>query len=304
MKQQALDQLLDHHAQAQAQLLKLGPDGERYFGAYEKALDLSFADLRGLSLAGRTLRNIDLRGADLRGASFEGADLEHVVMRMARLDHAQFSNASLTYAGLQDVAAEAVSFKGATIAHSFLKMAQFKGGDFDDATLENSTMHECRVVGSTFNRARIRNATLRDTAFRNCRLNDAEFERINAAGSRFINCEFVDSTLAQFGVKFRVEEKKQALGVRPVAKFRDCTFVRTQFEGCDLSNVQAATSTFDVCALVGSTPFADFKPEWSGIMVLRDAPTNAAIDDVALEKSLHDVGRTQLKNAAVRSFSL
>jgi uncharacterized protein YjbI with pentapeptide repeats len=270
MKQCALDQLLDHHARQQEQLVSLTPEGSRYFQAFEKTLDLSFTDFRGTSFEGRTLRNVDLSGADLRGVSFKGAVLEHVLLPLAKLDDTDFSGACLTYVSLRDSTAQGTAFDRAEISHCNLTQLHFTGVSFSGATISDATINQCRFNETGFAGAELRNVALRDTRATQCGFDGAVFERVNAAGSRFLRCQFERTTLRHFAAKSSPGPRLERSNV---AQFKLCAFKASTFQDCDLSSVRAADSTFEHCSLIASTPFADFKERSiDGLLLVRSAP--------------------------------
>jgi uncharacterized protein YjbI with pentapeptide repeats len=90
-------------------------------------VDWRCADLRGVNMAGTSLRHADLRAADMRGCNFTGSDLSHADLRGSRLDGAVFQNANLYGAKMQGVEAYEADFRNADLRQANLGGAYLEG---------------------------------------------------------------------------------------------------------------------------------------------------------------------------------
>lgn len=84
-------------------------------------VDWRCADLRGVGMAGVSLRHADLRAANLSGCNFTGADLSHADFRGAKLQQANLGGAYLEGAMLPQ--------PGATPSPSPSEIAKHRGPD-------------------------------------------------------------------------------------------------------------------------------------------------------------------------------
>jgi uncharacterized protein YjbI with pentapeptide repeats len=93
-------------------------------------VDWRCADLRGVNMAGMSLRNADLRASNLAGCNFTGSDLAYADLRGANIQGAIFQNASLYGCKMQGVAAQQADFRGAD-----LRQCNFGGAYLEGAML-------------------------------------------------------------------------------------------------------------------------------------------------------------------------
>jgi uncharacterized protein YjbI with pentapeptide repeats len=123
-------------------------------------LDCMYADLAGVSLAGRDLTDAFLLGANLRGADLHGAVL----------DGAFLASADLTDANLSGVSAPSASFSDANLTRTSFVGAVLDDASMIDTTISGTSFRDASLVGVTFADARIgpvdiAGATIRSVSF-------------------------------------------------------------------------------------------------------------------------------------------
>lgn len=98
-------------------------------------VDLTYADLRGLSAPGLFLPGADLRGVDMAAAELPGAYLRKADLRSAVLVGANLANASIREA----------DFRKADLRDADLRRADLRGGRFSGADLRGVQLTGARL---------------------------------------------------------------------------------------------------------------------------------------------------------------
>lgn len=163
---------------AHARFVRHMPNGAR--------AQLGSANLLGLDLARRLLKEADFSGADLTGSSFAGADLERANLFSTILCDCDLNSANLRNADLRGV-----SLRGANLSYSVLDGADLRaafmfkvggaggyarvipatkgnadgGVDFSNCSLKGTSMNEVNLKGAIF-----RNALLQGVTFKRAKL--------------------------------------------------------------------------------------------------------------------------------------
>lgn len=143
----------------------------RIWARWRRAHPNVVVNLRGVNLAGRTLRGIDWHGARLDRAVLTRADL-----RGANLEHASFLGASLAGADLSWVRATGVKFRAAV-----LNDAKLSRGTFEHAILTGAGLSHANLNGANFSHALLKDgelydADLTDTNFNGANLISAQLD--------------------------------------------------------------------------------------------------------------------------------
>jgi uncharacterized protein YjbI with pentapeptide repeats len=107
-------------------------------------------DLRGQSLAGRSLTDLDLRGARFDGANLESASLLRADLRGASFSQANLARAVLTGAKLTGAKLEQAQLTGAHLEHSTLAQADLRGADLRSACLYRAKFDSSDLRGARF----------------------------------------------------------------------------------------------------------------------------------------------------------
>lgn len=116
----------------------------------EHALNLRFADLPRVRLAGAHLEEARLTGARLDGANLVEAHLERAWLRAAYLRDAHLRRARL----------EAAVLVGAHLEHAFLVDAHLEGADLTGAYLAGANLTGARMEGAVLIGAHLDDATI------------------------------------------------------------------------------------------------------------------------------------------------
>ncbi len=107
-------------------------------------------DLRGQSLAGRSLSDLDLRGARFDDANLEGASLLRADLRGASFSRANLSHAVLTGAKLTGAKLDLAQLMGAHLEYSTLTSADLRGADLRSACLYRAKFDASDLRGARF----------------------------------------------------------------------------------------------------------------------------------------------------------
>lgn len=157
--------------------------------------DLTGADLRGLSFAGRDLRRalfegalaaeVDFSGADLEGAvltraSLAGARFEGAKLREANLGEADLTGAALDDADLSGAVLMRTTLKGASLARANLSKADLLWAVLDGARLDGAVLTEMMLFQVDVSRVRFRGTKLTKTLLVQCRGEEADFGEADA----------------------------------------------------------------------------------------------------------------------------
>ena len=146
------------------QLTQRFQNGETLF----RNLNLSHANLQGLSLPFVTLIDAKLTAANLSKAFMPGAE-----MVRARLSHTQLINANLIGANLL-----LADLQGANLQRALLGGAQLMGAD-----LQGANMQEASLSGANLNGAKLRRADLRNANLKGADLSGADLRGANLKGA-------------------------------------------------------------------------------------------------------------------------
>jgi hypothetical protein len=145
-------------------------------------------DLRGINLAGRTMRRIDfaearldgatlartdLRGANLERSSLKGARLMAAVLSDVHAAQADFRKARLDDATLRHGHFERAKFHGARLHHADLSEANFTRAKFPWAELDRADLTQPICDGADLSHAQLNNAILHRTSFLGAKLGGA-----------------------------------------------------------------------------------------------------------------------------------
>ena len=105
-----------------------------------KRADFSGANLRGVHLEGRSLREANFQSADMKGAFLKSADFSH----------ANFEGANLTF-----VRASYAKFNDCIADHACFDKAHLTGAYFEGASLQRASFREAQVNFVSFREANL-----------------------------------------------------------------------------------------------------------------------------------------------------
>lgn len=175
-----------------AQLAKIRWAGAKLSGVSLRGANLREADLSGIhtlheqgwdvacrDLPDERFRAVDLSFADLRGAQLVGADLRCASLRGANLENANLEGANLLEADLRNIKATRVRLSGANLGRATLD-----GGDLQDASLTGAFLDEASVRSALLSGARMQMIRLLTVDLSNSRL-----DRADLTGAFLINTD-------------------------------------------------------------------------------------------------------------------
>ncbi|WP_186315489.1 pentapeptide repeat-containing protein [Catellatospora sichuanensis] len=160
--------------------------------APERAIDLTFADLRGADLRRRTFRRCDLTGAQMTNANLDGSTFQTCQLSAVSLD-----NASLVACRLTELHATDLSLRNAVVRETTLDQVVLSVAAIDDATFTRCQLTACRFEGlsmdrTTFTNTKLHKTTIRDAAASHTRLDACTFE-----GCEVTNLELSEPSICE-----------------------------------------------------------------------------------------------------------
>lgn len=113
--------------------------------AVARRVNLCGANLPGINLSIRNLRQAMLAGANLIEANLQGADLREANLYGASLYDADLHRANLAGAYLREVNLRTANLQGANLDGADLSSANLYGADLQDATLRGALLTEAQL---------------------------------------------------------------------------------------------------------------------------------------------------------------
>jgi uncharacterized protein YjbI with pentapeptide repeats len=148
-------------------------------GQYMPATDLRDVNLSGANLQGVSLIMADLANSRLRGANLKGAILVDVNFTGARLRSADLSSASLRFANLSGAHCYLINLKGADLSYADLEGARLARADFSGADLTGARFDVASVLSeSTFDNSTV----LRDVVWNGVPLARVDWGQVRRLG--------------------------------------------------------------------------------------------------------------------------
>ncbi|ACL04201.1 pentapeptide repeat protein [Desulfatibacillum aliphaticivorans] len=169
-----------------------------------------FADLEGVNLRGRNLRDVDLMGANLEGAmllnaDLNGANLKRANLKEANLFGADLEGAKLYKANLLGANLEVANFQSANLVKANIMGAIIHKTNLDDgilvgANLKATNLYKASLKGANLMGANLEAANLYKAIFEGANLScvdfkNARFYRTNAMGANFKDANFEGADL-------------------------------------------------------------------------------------------------------------
>lgn len=146
----------------------------------EVEIDLSFADLRDVSLWSLNLSNANLSNANLRGADLRGADLRNVNFEGANLKGVNFNSANLSSAKLRD----------ADLSFAEIRNANLSSADLSGANLSNVNLSRIDFISANLSKANLRVANLKSADLRNADLSYADLSHADLSYANLSSASF------------------------------------------------------------------------------------------------------------------
>ncbi len=170
-------------------------------GQYVPATDLRDVNLSGANLQGVSLIMADLANARLRGANLKGARLVDVNFTGARLRGADLSNTSLRFANFTSAHCYMVSLTGADLSYANLEGARLARANFSSADLTGARFDVASILSeSTFDD----NTILRDVTWNGVPLARVDWSQVRRLGDEI-------PVQAATGRKERIQECRDAV---------------------------------------------------------------------------------------------
>ena len=143
----------------------------KHFGPFR--VDLSGADLAGMTLRDRSLVGLVAPASVLIEADLTGSDLAGADLREALTANTRFTDTNLAGANLAKVAASNASFTRADLSDTDLTDAVLRGAKLLSATLDRTNLTGADLRGAKLMRADLRTATWRSADFIGADLTEA-----------------------------------------------------------------------------------------------------------------------------------
>ena len=219
-----------------------------------RELDLSGANLSGLTLAAVDLTGSDMSGADLTGTVLDGANFSQALLTRAVIENTSFRNALFQQSNLGATTLLRADFTEATLSALVLQGSTFSYCNFNNASWDEVV----QTANAAFSNCRFDSATVNKTIFTECRFFNTNFsmgqfsqvafqvntlENITFENAALISITFVASSLKNVnfmharmqGASFTYKLKIDTCSFRG-AKIKNSSFNRTQLNTVDFSD--------------------------------------------------------------------
>jgi uncharacterized protein YjbI with pentapeptide repeats len=185
-------------------------------------IDLSGANLQGMTvprlrlahavLDGANLRSANLVRADLEGASLRGADLSHANLSYANFSSADLSGARADSANLGHASLSGATLKGCSLRRVTLFNAELSRAQLIDADLAGARLHAVRATDANFERSNLDGADLSYARLAHARFDRASLVDVSFNEALLVGTDFRQSW--QHQVHWGLADTAQALGVQ------------------------------------------------------------------------------------------
>lgn len=123
-----------------------------------KRADFSGANLRGVHLEGRSLREANFQSADMKGAFLKSADFSHsnfggANLTFVRASYAKFNDCMADHACFDEAHLTGTYFEGASLQRASFRKAQVNFASFREAKLWRADFVDAITGGTIFARA-------------------------------------------------------------------------------------------------------------------------------------------------------
>jgi uncharacterized protein YjbI with pentapeptide repeats len=152
----------------------------RIVHGWSAELDLSHADLQGVSLKHADLRCANLTHANLNKATLQEANLEKAKLTRANLTFTNLLNANLSGADMEAALCKETNLNCSILDYAYLRRVVFLNAQLDFAHLRKTYLRYAVAKTSSF-----RGAVLRGTRFSQSDINDCDFRRADCSGADF-----------------------------------------------------------------------------------------------------------------------
>jgi uncharacterized protein YjbI with pentapeptide repeats len=145
----------------------------------EIKIDLSGADLTGITLIGFDLSWSNLSGAKLANANLEGVNLHKALLVQAKLDRARLCKANLQLASLSGASLAGADLSRASLEEAVLQEANLEKTILAKAALSQAHIDKSNLAGVSAVEAHLNNATLTWSILVGAELKGADFAGSN-----------------------------------------------------------------------------------------------------------------------------
>jgi len=159
------------HADLRGEDLSTKPSG---WTGREETADLEIAQVKGVDLVGRDLRNTDAGGTFLVKAQLESADLRSAYLFRANLFEANLIDANLSDANLIDANLSGANLSSANLSPAYLGFADLHGANLSSANLSSADLGYADFRDADLVSADLVNANLINANLINANLSDAD----------------------------------------------------------------------------------------------------------------------------------
>lgn len=124
-------------------------------------------------------RKLQLSSADMRGLSLDGINLQGANIKFAKLDRA-----TLQYANLQEIIGQNSSFNYADLQNADLSLAQMPGCHLQHARLNNANLQGANLAGADLTNCDLQGANLQGANLQGAILQGANVQYTNLLGAK------------------------------------------------------------------------------------------------------------------------
>ncbi|MBW0117151.1 pentapeptide repeat-containing protein [Pseudonocardia abyssalis] len=170
--------------------------GAQLVGVSFAGIDLKFADLAGVDLRGSSLADAQLQSARLSDANLTGANMARADLSYANLERAKLDSASLEYADLSRSRLNGASLIGANLRSARMIHAQLNvGANLSEAILGGAIMTYARMSNANLEGAILGGAMLSSAKLGNARLTNADLTSAKLRGTVLNGADLTGATL-------------------------------------------------------------------------------------------------------------
>lgn len=222
-------------------------------------LDLTGADLSGMTFQGIDCRRALLEHSSLAGCRFIDCDMTEAVLTRADLAGAVFSGCNLEGASLSALTAQGATFEHCRFKHNVLEDAVFVMCRFQQVTIDSWMPSKLRFEQCLFSESELSMSILDETGMVACRLDDvtltkvsfqkSEFDKTVFGQCRLDGCAFFISRLANV---FFHESHISNSAFMHQTQLEACSFEASQLRQCNFRETPMTSACFenarmDVC---------------------------------------------------------
>jgi len=211
-------------------------------------LDLSHADLQGVSLQHADLRRANLTHANLSKAILQEANLEQARLIKANLTFTNVFNANLSGANMKAALCKETNLNCSVLEYAYLGRVVFLSAQLDYVNLRKAYLRYAVAKASSF-----RAAILRGTRFTQSEITDCDFSRADCSGTDLSRAKIFRSRFVEakcIGVKFNMSLINNSDFTK--ADCTDADFGRARVQKCHFLGANLRKANLDAIRMYGT----------------------------------------------------